>query len=151
MEPRSLDSKPVGLTSVVYYLIGPYLLPRGWGESPRRLYHAGSCHDVRRDITQASRSKWLEGSPGESLHKGGKSATSTQAYVLWGQEGVSGTAIRDDGAACTGEEICLFFTVFQAALSHGLGQVRYCSVKEAPWQFSPLGALWGLNEIIHQK
>lgn len=70
--------------------------------------------------------------PGESLHKEGKSATSTQASVPWGQEGVSGTAIRDDGAACTGEEICLFFTVSQAALSHGRGQVRYCPVEGAP-------------------
>lgn len=73
--------------------------------------------------------EWLGRSSGESLHKGGKEGYTHTSFCTSGTEGVSGTAIRDDEAACGGEQFSLFFTVSTAALGHGLRQVGYCSVK----------------------
>lgn len=81
--------------------------------------------DTGKSLKQAG-GEGLQGSPGESLHRVRQSGTSTQASVPRGEEGVSGAAPRDDGAA--GEQVALLFTVSTAALSHDLGQVSYCKI-----------------------
>lgn len=72
--------------------------------------------------------EWLGGNPGESLHKGGKECYIHTSFCASGTEGDSETAVRDDEAAWN-KQFSRFFTVSTAALSHGLGQVGYCSIK----------------------
>lgn len=129
MEAGSLDTKlrdPLGccITSVDLHQ-----LSEGWRKDPQRLCWAGNYHNKHREITQASRWRVVGRSPAESPYKAGKECDIHTGSHALGEEGVSGAVPRNDGAACTREQVALLFIVSTGTLNHDFGQVSYCLVK----------------------
>lgn len=110
-EPRQSGSKTVLLTECGSTSVDLYLPSEGWGQDPWRFCNAGSCDDTRREIAHAG-GEWLDGIPAETLHKGWNGRRGH------GGERGRGEAPRDEGAACTREQVALLFTISTAGLSH---------------------------------